>query len=143
MHLPALANLSSQWLPTIIARYSTNLSKIYSILSRKINGNKSQSRDKMLQILQRFVLYPTMMVANHYNIARQIGQCLQVHVFHLVSLSFIAVIDPYSPFKFIIFKLFLYVYFLWFSYSYSQLVSENICSTELYCYSVGRNYLLI
>ena len=36
---------------------------------------------------------------------------LAVHVFHLVSLLFIAVIDPYSPFKIMIFKLFLYVYF--------------------------------
>ena len=31
----------------------------------------------------------------------------------------VAVIDPYSLFKFIIFKLFLYFYFLWFSYIYS------------------------
>ena len=31
MHLPALANLSSKCLATIIAGYNTNLSKIYSI----------------------------------------------------------------------------------------------------------------
>ena len=29
------------------------------------------------------------------------------------------------------------------TYSYSLLVYENICSTELYCYSIGTNYLLM
>ena len=48
---------------------------------------------------------------------------LTVHVFHLVSLLFIAIINPYTPlFEIRIFKLFLYVYFLWFSYSYSWVV---------------------
>ena len=64
-----------------------------------------QSRDKMLQILLRFVLYSAMMVA--IALARQIGQCWQVHVFHLVSLLFIARINPYSLFKIRILKLFL------------------------------------
>ena len=100
-----------------------------------------QSRDKMLQILLRFVLYPTMMVA--IALARQIGQCWQVHAFHLVSLLLQQWSIPTYLFKFIIFKLFFYVYFLWFSYSYSQLLSENICSTELHCYSMRRNCLLI
>ena len=53
-----------------------------------------QSRDKMLQILLRFVLYPTMMVA--IALARQIGQCWQVHAFYLVSLLFIAMLASVS-----------------------------------------------
>ena len=46
------------------------------------------------------------------------------------------VIKPYSLFKFKIFKLFLYVYFLWFSYRLNYIISENI-TTELHCYSMG------
>ena len=38
MHLPALANLSSQWLATIIAGYKTNLSKIYTIFIPTLAG---------------------------------------------------------------------------------------------------------
>ena len=57
-------------------------------------GNRSQSRDKMLQILLRIVLYPTMMVA--IALARQNGQCWQVHAFYLVSLLFIAMLASVS-----------------------------------------------
>ena len=35
----------------------------------------------------------------------------QVYVFHLVSLLFIAAIDPTPLFKFLIFKLFLFLYY--------------------------------
>ena len=42
-----------------------------------------------------------------------------------------------------IFKLFLYVYLLWFSNRSSYIVLENICSTELHYYSMERNYLFI
>ena len=63
MHLPALANLSS--LATIIAGYNTNLSIIYPYFGFYFHLFSYQSRDKMLQIILRFVLYPTMMVANH------------------------------------------------------------------------------
>ena len=44
---------------------TTQISVKFSLyFGKKINGNTSQSRDKMLQILQRFVLYPAMMIAN-------------------------------------------------------------------------------
>ena len=47
---------------------SVNSTGIYPYFGRKINGNRSQSWDKilMLQIIQRFVLYPAIMLANHY-----------------------------------------------------------------------------
>ena len=67
---------------------------------------------------------------------------LTVHVFHLVSLLFIAIINPYTPlFEIRIFKLFLYVYFLWFSYSYSWVVlaiwEEGISVGVLYlCFAI-------
>ena len=73
-----LANgqLSPQLGTTQISVKST---AIYPYFGRKINGNKSQSWDKilMLQILQRFVLYPAMMVSNH-NLDRlaNAGKCM-------------------------------------------------------------------
>ena len=33
-----------------------------------------------------------------------------MYLFHLVSLLFIAVVDPYSPFKFIIILVYIYIY---------------------------------
>ena len=104
----AKSQLSSQLSTTQISIKST---AFYPYVGRKINGNRSQSRDKMLQILPSFVLCPAMLVANHQLDRLANGQCWQVHVFHIVSLPFIAVIDPTPLFKFIIFKLFLYVYF--------------------------------
>ena len=52
MDLPALANLSSyngylpSWLGT--TQISVKSTAFYPYFGRKINGNKSQSRDKML-----------------------------------------------------------------------------------------------
>ena len=63
-----LANLSSKWLATIITEYNTisvNSTAFYLHFGRETNGNRSQSKDKVLWILLRFVLYPAMMVANH------------------------------------------------------------------------------
>ena len=37
----------------------------YPYFGKKINGNGSQIRDKILSISLIFVLYPAMMVANH------------------------------------------------------------------------------
>ena len=54
-----------------MAGYHTNFCKstaFYPYFGRKINRNESQSRDKMLLILQNFVLYPAMMVPNDYGL---------------------------------------------------------------------------
>ena len=129
MDLLALANLSSHngylpsWLGT--TQFSVQSTAFYPYFGRKINGNKSQSRDKMLQILQKFVLCTAMMVANHYSlidlpmlasaffhlISLLLQRCQQVHVFHLVFLLLKQWSIPTSLYIIIIFKLFLFVYF--------------------------------
>ena len=69
MHLTALANLSSyngyvpSWLGT--TQISVKSTAFYPYFGFYFHLFSCQSRDKMLYILQKFVLYPAMMVPNH------------------------------------------------------------------------------
>ena len=71
MHLTTLANLSSfnGWLPSWLGttQISVKSTTFYPYFGFYFHLFSCQSRDKMLQILQKFVLYPATMVANHYN----------------------------------------------------------------------------
>ena len=113
--------LANDYLPSWLGttQISVILATFYPYFGRQLNGNRSKSKDKILQIY-RFVLYPAMMVASHQlDRLANAGKCM----FHLVSLLLQQCLIPTPLYKSKILKLFLYIYFLWFSYSYSQLAS--------------------
>ena len=92
-----MGQLPSQLGTTQISVKSTGF---YPYFGRKINGNRSQSGDTMLQVLQRNLCCTQLC---WQLIIIQIDWPMLACTFlHLVSLLFIVVIDPYSLFKFLI-----------------------------------------